>query len=98
VAKTRKKKHIPQRTCVGCRTVQSKRSLTRIVRTAEGVKVDLTGKLPGRGAYLHDAKSCWEKGLRNALARALKVELTPEDRQHLVDFMSSLPTENQLSE
>ncbi len=27
-------KHIPQRTCVGCRTVMAKRQLMRIVRTA----------------------------------------------------------------
>ncbi|HBF41538.1 MAG TPA: DUF448 domain-containing protein, partial [Anaerolineaceae bacterium] len=33
-------KHIPYRTCIGCRLVNSKRALVRIVRTAEGVKVD----------------------------------------------------------
>jgi hypothetical protein len=29
-------KHVPQRTCVGCRTVLAKRQLIRVVRTAEG--------------------------------------------------------------
>lgn len=93
MAKKRKRKHVPQRTCVGCRTVQPKRSMIRVVRTAEGVQVDLTGKLPGRGAYLHDTPSCWEKGLKGALAHALKTTLTPEDRERLRQFLSTLQAE-----
>ncbi|HET7377502.1 MAG TPA: YlxR family protein, partial [Anaerolineae bacterium] len=43
-------KHIPQRTCVGCREVQGKRQMVRIVRRAdEQVLIDATGKAPGRG-------------------------------------------------
>ncbi len=49
----------------------------------------------GRGAYLHNQRSCWEKGLKGALANALKVNLTPEDRQVLENFMSSLPEETE---
>ena len=49
--KARKKnKHIPQRTCVGCHTVLPKKSMTRLVRTSEGIQIDHTGKLAGRGA------------------------------------------------
>ncbi len=92
--KKRKRKHVPQRTCVGCRTVQPKRSMIRVVRTAEGVQVDPTGKLPGRGAYLHDAPSCWEKGLKGALAHALKTSLTPDDRERLRQFASTLAAES----
>jgi len=84
-------KHIPQRTCVGCRTVLAKRQLVRIVRGPQGVMVDPTGKLAGRGAYLHDRRSCWEAGLRGSLAHALKVNLTVEDREHLEAFMNTLP-------
>lgn len=87
-------KHVPQRTCVGCRTVLAKRELIRIVRTPEGTRVDLTGKLAGRGAYLHDRRSCWERGLRGALAHALKTELTPADRERLEEFASALPEES----
>jgi predicted RNA-binding protein YlxR (DUF448 family) len=88
---TQRVKHVPQRTCVGCRTVQAKRNLIRLVRTPEGVLVDTSGKMTGRGAYLHDRRSCWEQGLRGSLARALKVELTPENREHLLTYMESLP-------
>ena len=84
-------KHIPQRTCVGCRTVLPKRSLIRLVRQPEGVQVDPTGKLSGRGAYLHNVRSCWEKGLKGPLANALKGKLTPEDMDRLRQFMQTLP-------
>jgi predicted RNA-binding protein YlxR (DUF448 family) len=87
-------KHVPQRTCVGCHTVRPKRTLVRVVRTPEGVMVDPTGKLNGRGAYLHNSRSCWERGLSGALKNALKVELTTEDKQRLEVFMNSLPTES----
>ena len=68
---TKRVKHVPQRTCVGCRQVLAKRTLIRVVRTAEGVRVDPTGKAAGRGAYLHNLRSCWERGLKGALAHAL---------------------------
>ena len=84
-------KRIPQRTCVGCREVLPKRQMVRIVRTAEGARIDPTGKLAGRGAYLHDQRECWARGMRGALARALKAELTAEDRARFEDFMNTLP-------
>ncbi len=87
---------MPQRTCVGCRAVLPKRSLVRVVRRPEGVVIDSTGKLAGRGAYLHDQRSCWERGLKGALAHALKTELTPQDRELLLAFMATLPEEEPL--
>jgi len=86
-------KHVPQRTCVGCREVLPKRKMVRIVRTAEGVQVDSTSKLAGRGAYLHDRRECWERGLRGSLAHALKTTLTADERARLEDFKNTLPIE-----
>jgi uncharacterized protein len=68
--------------------------MVRIVRTAEGVRIDPTGKLAGRGAYLHDQRKCWVLGLKGALAHALKAELTAEDRARLEDFIITLPHQN----
>jgi predicted RNA-binding protein YlxR (DUF448 family) len=85
-------KHVPQRTCVGCREVLPKRQLVRIVRTADGVRVDPSGKLAGRGAYLHDKRSCWVRAMRGALTNAIKADLTAEDRDQLEKFMNTLPT------
>jgi len=61
------------------------------VRQPDGVKVDPTGKLAGRGAYLHNRRSCWEKGLKGPLAHALKTTLTTEDAQTLRQFIQTLP-------
>jgi len=90
-------KHIPQRTCVGCRTVLPKRSLIRLVRQAEGVQIDPTGKLAGRGAYLHNRRSCWENGLKGPLAHALKITLTTENTENLRQFMQTLPEDEEIT-
>jgi len=84
-------KHVPQRTCIGCRTVLSKRELIRIVRTDKGVFVDPTGKAAGRGAYVHASRGCWEKAIKGPISAALRIELTAEDRAKLREFMATLP-------
>ena len=76
---------------MGCREVLPKRTMIRVVRTAEGVQIDPTGKLAGRGAYLHDRRECWERGLKGALAHALKATISLEERAKLDEFMNSLP-------
>lgn len=90
------RKKIPQRTCVVCRKVDNKRALVRLVRTPEeGVHIDPTGKMNGRGAYMCSDVACWqehshvdspEKAFQvalNALEKALKTTLTPEDRDRI---------------
>jgi len=72
--------------------------LIRIVRTPEGIFIDPTGKLAGRGAYLHDQRECWEHGLSGALANALRTEFTAEDRERLTKFMATLSEEKSASE
>jgi predicted RNA-binding protein YlxR (DUF448 family) len=91
----RRIKHVPQRTCVGCRQVLPKRTLTRVVRSVQGVHVDPTGKAAGRGAYLHNLRSCWERGLRGGLAHALKTEISELDRETLRGFLAGLPDETE---
>ncbi|HDD25377.1 MAG TPA: YlxR family protein [Chloroflexi bacterium] len=86
-------KHIPQRTCVACRTSQPKRQMVRIVRTPEGnVVVDETGKRNGRGAYLCRQKICWDAALtRGHLERALRVALSDETLNQLRAYADTLP-------
>jgi len=89
---------VPQRTCVGCREVLPKRSLIRVVHFGETIKIDPSGRLAGRGAYLHNQRSCWERGLKGALSHALRVELRDEDREYLLAFMASLPEDAPVQE
>jgi len=89
-----RRRHIPNRTCVGCRQTQAKRNLMRIVRTSEGVLYDPTGKANGRGAYVHNDSACWERALKGSLENALNVSLSEKDRKHLSEIIASLSAEN----
>lgn len=84
MSQERRSRPVPQRTCVVCRDKTSKRALVRLVRTDQGVLVDATGKLNGRGAYLCTRSECWDRALSSdVLNRALRVTLTAEDRERL---------------
>jgi predicted RNA-binding protein YlxR (DUF448 family) len=86
-------KRRPQRTCVGCKQITTKRELIRVVRTPDGsAEVDRTGKQAGRGAYLCANRGCWERALaQRQLNRALKMTLTDENTAQLRAFAESLP-------
>src|SRR5215203_6870562 len=85
-------RHVPQRTCVACRDKTNKRALFRIVRTSDGqADVDLTGRKPGRGAYICDTPACWERATKTSvLEHALKTELTTETKDALRAFAASI--------
>ena len=93
-----RRKHVPQRTCVACRQVKSKRELIRVVHAPDGaVCVDETGKAHGRGAYLCRDRACWEKAVGQArhttnspLAHALKTSVSEIDRTALLRYAQQL--------
>jgi len=87
-----KNKHLPQRTCIACRQINEKKSLIRLVRTGNGVaEVDISGKKPGRGAYLCPKEVCWEIALRkNRLEYALRTKLSDDNRQILIEYSHNL--------
>lgn len=70
-------KKIPMRMCTGCREMQPKKELIRVVKTTDGeIRLDTTGKLNGRGAYICKNKECLEKARKiNALARAFEMQV-----------------------
>ena len=82
-------KHKPQRMCVACRQSQDKKSLVRLVRTPERVVVDQTGKLAGRGAYLHADPDCWERGVKKNIEKALNTSLDETNRAELLNYQDS---------
>ena len=71
---------IPLRKCLGCGEMKDKRTLVRIVRSKEGViSVDLTGKMPGRGAYICRDESCLNMAVKaKRLERAFSTKIEPE--------------------
>jgi predicted RNA-binding protein YlxR (DUF448 family) len=87
-----KPKHIPQRSCIACKTVSDKRDLVRLVCNEEKVEIDLEKKRSGRGAYLCPVYECWELGLKkNRLEYALRTKLSEEDRRILTEYSERLP-------
>lgn len=75
-----KPRKIPQRQCVGCRTMYDKRDLLRVVKTPEGeIALDATGKKSGRGAYVCRSTECLKKAQKSkALERALEITIPEE--------------------
>ena len=98
--KPRRRKHVPQRTCIACRTSRPKRELVRIVRTPEGeVVVDERGKRNGRGAYLCAQQVCWEGALkRHRLEAALRISLDAPTVSELRAYAQELPEQLEVSE
>lgn len=86
-----KQKHAPQRVCIACREAAGKRGLIRIVRTTGGVEIDLSGKMPGRGAYLHPRPDCWKNALEtNRIGQSLRTKVSAEAIQKLETFSATL--------
>lgn len=66
--------------CTACREMKPKIELVRVVKTPDGeIKLDLTGKLSGRGAYICKNTECLKKAQKsNALQRALDTAVSSE--------------------
>ena len=72
-------KKIPMRTCVITKEKYPKKELIRIVRTADGVVVDESGKVNGHGAYLKRDKEVFDKAYKTKiLDKILEVEIPEE--------------------
>lgn len=75
-----KTKKIPSRICVGCKQAKEKQSMIRVVKNAEqGISLDETGRMNGRGAYICKNTACLELALKSkGLERSLKTVIPSE--------------------
>ena len=82
-------KKIPQRQCMGCRERKAKRDMIRVVRCTDGqVRLDFSGKLNGRGAYICPKDECLKKAQKTrSLERSLEVPIPEEVYQRLAHEM-----------
>ena len=71
---------LPTRMCTGCGEMKPKRELVRVVKNKEGeISLDLTGKKPGRGAYVCRSLECLQKARKQKrLERALSCQIPDE--------------------
>ncbi|MDR0197796.1 MAG: YlxR family protein [Oscillospiraceae bacterium] len=76
----------PVRRCAGCGERSEKKTLIRVARESDGgVSVDLTGKKPGRGAYVHGSESCLKTARKKkSLERVLKCRV-PDEVYHSLE-------------
>ena len=82
-----KVKKIPQRKCLGCGEMKSKKELIRVVRSPEGdISLDLTGKKAGRGAYVCPDKECITKAYKgHRLEKALEKQVNDDVYKKLLE-------------
>ena len=88
-----KTKKIPQRMCLGCQESRPKRELIRIVRSPEGeFSVDITGKKPGRGAYICPKLECFSAARKSkGLERSFKSQIDKSVYELLEQQLNELP-------
>ena len=79
--------HVPQRTCIFCRQLRSKKELVRVVQGADGlVEVDASWRKPGRGAYLCPRLQCWQGLKADRLGYALRAKVSPQAVDQLMEY------------
>lgn len=79
----------PLRKCLATNEVFPKEELFRVVKTINGeVILDITGKVNGRGAYIHKDISALEKAKKsNCLSKALEVEIPDKVYEKMMFYL-----------
>ena len=73
-------KKIPMRMCTGCGEMKPKKEQVRVVKSPQGeISLDLTGKKPGRGAYVCKNVTCLRAARKaRRLERAFSCAISPQ--------------------
>lgn len=67
------------RKCCVCRQHADKSELLRLVKTQQGIILDKTGKIDGRGVYVHSNRECIETCIKKqSLNGAFKQNVAKE--------------------
>ena len=87
-----KEKKVPMRMCLGCREMKPKKELLRVVKSPEGVvSIDMTGRKPGRGAYVCHSADCLKRAIKQKqLERAFGCPLGEETNASLLETLKEL--------
>lgn len=85
-----KLKKVPVRTCMGCSEKKNKKELIRIVKNKNNdVFIDKTGKAEGRGAYICNSITCFEKVIKNKrLEKTLDISINKEVYENLKEVIN----------
>ncbi len=84
-------KKVPMRRCVGCMQSKPKGELLRVTIGPEGLQIDQSGKMPGRGCYLCRNEACAQLALKkNAFGRNLKKDVSRQEAQRVAEEIAAL--------
>lgn len=87
-----KQKKLPLRMCAGCGEHKPKKELVRVVKSPEGdISLDLSGRKPGRGAYICPALECLQKARK---ARRLEKAFSCQIPEAVYDAMEKELTDS----
>jgi predicted RNA-binding protein YlxR (DUF448 family) len=75
---------------MGCRRVDLKGAMVRLAAQPQGVMLDLSGKLAGRGGYLHPRGECLELFARSKVRRfnSLGCAVDRSERVNLLNMLA----------
>ena len=78
--------------CLGCRVMKPKSEIIRIVKSPDNeISLDITGKKPGRGAYVCSDTSCFKRVIKtNALQRTFKMQIPANVIEELQNKLESV--------
>ncbi len=84
-------KKVPLRKCMGCGEMKAKKELVRVVKSPEGeVSLDLTGRKPGRGAYVCHQAECLKIARKaRRLEKAFSCQIPAEVYDHMEEELSA---------
>ncbi len=99
-----KQKKVPLRKCTGCNEMKEKKQLVRVVKAPDQtdengevlqkgeISVDLTGKKPGRGAYICKDAACLAAARKaRRLERAFSCRIPDEVYERLEQELNGQP-------
>ena len=80
----------PQRMCAVCREMKSRDELYRVVKTPDGVVLDMAGKTNGRGAYICKDEKCISVARKRAVfERSLSAQVQASVYDKLEELANS---------
>ena len=84
-------KKTPLRKCTGCGEMKPKKELVRVVKSPEGeVSLDLTGRKPGRGAYVCPRVDCLRLARKaRRLEKAFSCPIPAEVYDHMEEELAA---------
>lgn len=81
-------KKIPMRRCLVSNQSYPKEELFRVVSTQDGVILDISGKVNGRGAYIYrDEESIQKAKKTKCLEKALGVQINDDVYERMNNFL-----------